>query len=161
MKNFKQHELKAEWVDDEHGPAIILTQSDDGYCEPQTILVHPWQFRAVCEHFNVLPTGDEQARRTIATLTRRLLALANRIGEVRSYVATYSDHGHADLHVEMVMLNGLGDLADEWAAEAAPLEASAGPIVAPEPPQSAGNYGAVGRVAKPTAKRSAAQPALL
>lgn len=116
MENFKQHEFNAEWVDDKHGPAIMLTQSD-GYCEPQTVLAHPWQFRAVCEHFNVLPTGDDQARRSISTLTRRLRTLAERIGELREYVATYSDHEHADLHVETVMLNALGDLANEWAEE--------------------------------------------
>lgn len=119
----KQHEFSAEWVDDKHGPAIMLTQSD-GYCEPQMVLVHPWQFRATCEHFGILPTGDEEASRTIARLTRRILALARKIGDLREYVAKYSDHEHADLHVEMVMLNALGDLANEWAEELRDLQRS-------------------------------------
>lgn len=160
MESFKQHEFNAEWVDDKHGPAIMFTQSD-GYCEPQTVLAHPWQFRAVCEHFGILPTGDEQARRSIATLTRRLTTLADRIGEVREYVARFSDHEHADLHVELAMLNSLGDLADEWARDAEPLLGSAGPQEAPERAES--TAGAPGKrdAARGTGKRSEAQAALL
>lgn len=160
MENFKQHEFNAEWVDDKHGRAIMLTQSD-GYCEPQTVLAHPWQFRAVCEHFGILPTGDEHARLSIATLTRRLTTLADRIGEVREYVAKFSDHEHADLHVEMVMLNSLGDLADEWAREAEPLAASAGPQDGPEQAESPKADPGKGAAAKGSRKRTEAQTALL
>lgn len=161
MENFKQHELNAEWVDDKHGPAVMLTQSDDGYCEPQTILVHPWQLRSTCEHFGILPTGDEQARRSIATLTRRITTLADRIGQVREYVARFSDHEHADLHVEMVMLNSLGDLADEWAREADPMAASAGPQDTPERPQSPEDRSGNGAAASGVKNRAETQAALL
>lgn len=124
--SLKQHEFKAQWVDDEHGPAVMLTQTDDGYCEPQTVLVHPWQLRAACEHFGILPSGDAPARRSLATSSRRLLTLNERIQDLRDYVARHSDHAHADLHVEMVMLNALGDLAQEWATEAEELAATSG-----------------------------------
>lgn len=124
--SIKHHEFKAEWVEDEHGPAVMLTQSDEGYSEPQTVLVHPWQLQAVCERFHILPSGDAQTSRTVAALTRRLVALAERIGDLREYVAKHSDHEHADLHVEMVMLNAASDLADEWAREAADWQHGSG-----------------------------------
>lgn len=61
------HHLTAEAVNDEHGKAIMLTQQEDGYNEPNTVLVHPWQLRAVCEQFGII-ASDPQAAKTIATL---------------------------------------------------------------------------------------------
>ena len=57
------HHLSAEWVRDTHGTAIMLTQQD-GIEDPQTVLVHPWQLRAACEHFGVV-ASDRQAAKTI------------------------------------------------------------------------------------------------
>lgn len=165
--SIKQHELKAEWIEDKHGPAVMLTQADDGYDDPQTILVHPWQFRAVCEQFGILPTGDAEARRSIARTTRRLLALNERIQDLRHYVATHSDHEHADLLVEMTMLNALGDLADEWAQDAQELAAaSATAEEAQEGAKSGAQVETTERAGIATAKagksaKAAAQPALL
>lgn len=124
MQALKHHELKAEWVEDKHGPAVMLTQEDGwGDDEDHSIIVHPHQLRLVCAHFGIL-AGDEQATKTIATLRRRLLALRDRINSLSEYMATYSDHRHADLSHELTNITALSDLADEWCADFLPGEVS-------------------------------------
>lgn len=109
------HHLTAERVNDEHGTAIMLTQQD-GIEEMQTILLHPWQLRAVCEQFGIL-TSDRQAEKTIATLQRRMVGLRDRIDNLADWMANHSDHAHADLSYETTQLRALQDLAGEWCAD--------------------------------------------
>ena len=110
------HHLSAERVDDEHGTAIMLTQQEDGYSEPSTVLVHPFQLRAVCEQFGIL-TSDRQAAQTIATFHRRMVGLRDRIDNLADWMANHSDHKHADLSYETTQLRALQDLAGEWCAD--------------------------------------------
>ena len=117
------HHLKAEWLNDHHGPAILLTQQD-GNDEPNEVLVHPWQLRALCEHFGLL-TADQKAAKTIATLQRRMLALRDRIDDLGDYMVHHSDHKHADLSHELNTINMLAELADEWCADFAEPEGAA------------------------------------
>lgn len=114
-KNLKHHELKATLIEDEHGPAVMLEQSE-GWDEPSTVLVHPYQLRAVCEQFGIL-TADPQAEKTIKTLQRRMRALHDRIEGLSEWMATHSAHKHADLTYEMTAINALADLAGEWVAD--------------------------------------------
>ena len=109
------HHLSAELVDDEHGTAIMLTQQD-GIEEMQTILLHPWQLRAVCEQFDLI-ASDPQAAKTIATLQRRMVGLRDRIDNLADWMANHSDHAHADLSYETTQLRALQDLAGEWCAD--------------------------------------------
>lgn len=109
------HHVKAEWQNDQDGPSILLTQQGD-YSEPNTVLMHPWQLRALCEHFGLV-TADPQAAKTIATLQRRMLALRDRIDELGDYMANHSDHKHADLSHELASITMLAELADEWCAD--------------------------------------------
>ena len=109
------HYLSAEQVDDEHGTAIMLTQQD-GIEEPQSVLVHPFQLRAVCEQFGII-ASDTRAAKTIATLQRRMLRLRERIDNLADWMANHSDHAHADLSYETTQLRALQDLAGEWCAE--------------------------------------------
>lgn len=108
------YHLSAEAVDDENGPAILLTQQDGP--TPQTLLAHPWQLRAVCEQFGII-ASDPKAAKTIATLQRRMVALADRIKGLAAWMAKHSDHKHADLTYEMTTINALADLAGEWVAD--------------------------------------------
>lgn len=109
----KNHEFKAEWVDDEHGPAVMIS-SVDGWDGEQTVLMHPRQLRSICEHFDLLPTSDPAARRQLQTMARRLNGLRDRINDLCEYMANHSDHKNADLSYEMVTVNALADLATEW-----------------------------------------------
>lgn len=110
------YELFVEWVDDKQGQAIMLTQPADNYDEPGTVLVHPWQLRAVCEQFGII-ASDPQAAKTIATLTRRLLLLNQRIQHLDHWLRTFSDTKHADLTYELGFSGGTADMADEFCAE--------------------------------------------
>ena len=109
------HHLTAEEVKDEHGPAIMLTQQD-GIEEMQTILLHPWQLRAVCEQFGII-ASDPQAAKTIATLQRRMVGLRERIDELDNWLTHHSDHQLADLSHELASIGALADLAREWCAD--------------------------------------------
>lgn len=110
------HELTAEWVDDNGGRAIMLTQPADNYDDPGSVLIHPWQLRAVCEQFGII-ASDQQAAKTIATLQRRMTGLHERIEALAEWMARYSDHKHADLSFETTQLHALLDLAGEWCAD--------------------------------------------
>ena len=114
------HHLTAEPVDDEHGTArhgtaIMLTQQD-GIEEPQSVLVHPFQLRAVCEQFGII-ASDTRAAKTIATLQRRMVGLRDRIDNLAYWMANHTDHAHADLSYETTQLRALQDLACEWCAD--------------------------------------------
>lgn len=109
------HHLTAEAVSDEHGKAIMLTQQD-GIEEPHTVLVHPFQIRAVCEQFGII-ASDQQAAKTIATLQRRMVGLRDRIDALADWMAKHSDHRHADLTYEVTQLQAMQDLAGEWCTE--------------------------------------------
>ena len=109
------HHLSAEQVNDQHGTAIMLTQQD-GIEEPQSVLVHPFQLRAVCEQFGII-ANNPQAAKTIATLQRRMVGLRERIDNLADWMANHSDHAHADLSYETTQLRALQDLAGEWCAD--------------------------------------------
>jgi hypothetical protein len=114
----QHHELTAEWVDDSQGRAILLTQNDGGgYNEAPTIIIHPWQLRAVCEQFDLMTASDPQAAKTIETLTRRLHLLTHRINHLDHWLLNHSDSEHADLTYEWAYSGGTVDLADEFCAE--------------------------------------------
>lgn len=107
------HRLTAEEVNDEFVKAIMLTQQEDGYNEPNTVLVHRWQLRAVCEQFGII-ASDPQAGKTIATLQRRMVALRDRIGHLADWMVQRSDHKHADTTQAVTRLQAMQDLAREW-----------------------------------------------
>jgi ribosomal protein S15P/S13E len=109
------YHLRAEAVNDEHEQAILLTQQN-GIEEPHSVLAHPWQLRAVCEQFSIVAT-DLQAHKTILMLTRRLQALADRAHFLADYLATHSDHKHADLSYETTYARATSDIAYEFCAE--------------------------------------------
>jgi len=123
------HELTAEWVDDNKGRAIMLTQHADNYDDPGTVLIHPWQIRAVCEQFGII-ASDPQAARTITTLTRRLNLLRDRIEFLADYLANNSDSKHADLSYEQTYARATADIASEYCAE---LDTDTGPERKPVP----------------------------
>lgn len=110
------HELTAEWVNDKQGRAIMLTQPADNYEEPDTVLIHPWQLRAVCEQFGII-ASDPQAEKTIAVLKRRLMALRDRVDFLHNYLVNHSDHKHADLNFEVTYATATIDIANEFCDE--------------------------------------------
>ena len=110
------YELTAEWVKDKQGRTIMLTQPAGDYDEPSTVLIHPWQLRAVCEQFGIIAC-DLQAEKNIAVLKRRLMALRDRVDFLHNYLVNHSDHKHADLTYEVTYATATIDIADEFCAE--------------------------------------------
>lgn len=103
----------------------MLTQQE-GIDDPCTIVMHPWQLVAACQHLG-LTAGDPQAAKTIATLQRRTVALRDRIETLSDWMAQYSDHKHADLSYETTQLNAMADLASEWCRDFEESEQDAQP----------------------------------
>lgn len=116
MTTITHHHLSVEQVNDDQGQAIMLTQQD-GHSEPQTVLVHPWQLRAACEHLGLIETSDPQAARTIAKLKRQLLALNERVEHLAHWLANHSDHAHANLEYEQTYAVATADIAAEFCAD--------------------------------------------
>lgn len=112
-----QHQVRADWVESENGPEVMLTQDEGCLGEPpNTVMVHPWQLRSICEKFGIVSTS-EAGEREIAALKRRMVALRDRIDSLLTYMRDHSDTRHADLSFELVNLVALSDLADEWCAD--------------------------------------------
>jgi hypothetical protein len=148
------HELIAEWVDDKHGNAIMLTQPADNYDEPACVLIHPWQLRATCEHFGII-AADPQAAKTIATLKRRMLALRQRVETLHDWLCNHSDHKHADLTYEVTYATATLDLADEYCADFDDTEQPD-----EKPPQNPAGYKTVSN-GEPAEAHSAKQTSLI
>lgn len=115
MPTYTHHHLTVEHFTDDNGPAIMLTQQE-GIEDSDTIVVHPWQLRAACEHLGLI-ASDQQAEKTIATLQRRMVLLRDRIGNLHNYLVNHSDHQHADLSYEVTYATACADLAEEFCAE--------------------------------------------
>lgn len=122
MTKFTHHHLSAERIEDEHGPAIVLSQQE-GIEDSNVIVIHPWQLRAMCEQFGIIASED-RVRQTIASLQRRMKGLLERIEDLADWMAQYSDHRHADLSYEMTQLRALRELTDEWCADFGSKEAA-------------------------------------
>ena len=125
MPTFTNHHLTAEHIKDEHGPAIMLTQQE-GIDDPCTIVMHPWQLVAACQHLG-LTSSDPKAAKDIATLQRRMVALRDRIEALSDWMTQFSDHKHADLSHETTQLDAIADLAREWCHDFEESEQTAHP----------------------------------
>jgi len=107
-----QYHLKTEPVSDEYGAAVMLTQQD-GIDDPVTIMVHPWQLRAACQHLGILHT-DPEAERAAARLARRLKVLAERINQLNDHIQAHRGTEHVGLRFEQAYAQATADLAAEF-----------------------------------------------
>ena len=106
-------ELKIEHLTDGMGDGLILLeQNSSGNID--RVAIHPVQLRYMAEKMGLVESSDPQAQKTIATLTRRLHVLRDRIGFLADWMAKHSDHKHADLSFELTHLDTMADLAHEF-----------------------------------------------
>ncbi|RFO97843.1 hypothetical protein DIC66_03700 [Rhodoferax lacus] len=112
MKPLSHAEFKAEMNTDDKGTLITITQTE-GYFEPMEVSLHPWQLRAILNHFSVLG-ADKEAEKKIAELERRMGMVRDRINTLHDYLCNNSDHRHADLTWEVTYATATLDLADEY-----------------------------------------------
>jgi len=116
------YHLRAEPVQDEYGPAVMLTQQE-GVDDPNTILVHPWQLRAACEYLGIL-ANDPELEREQTRMRRRLRSLAERIDQLNDYLQAYGATEYVNLKFEQAYAQATADLAAEFMADLLPTRVS-------------------------------------
>ncbi|MBP6853635.1 MAG: hypothetical protein KA164_18715 [Rhodoferax sp.] len=109
--------LKIERMEDGIGQGLILLEQDDNSGNIASVAIHPIHLRYMAEKFGLVETGDPHARKTVATLTRRLFLLRDRIDHLGDYLTNNSDHAHANLDYELTYITATAALADEFCAE--------------------------------------------
>ena len=110
--NDSSPELKIEHLAD---GLIVLEQDSAGNID--RVAIHPIHIRHMVEKMGLVESSDLQAQKTIATLTRRLLVLHERIDHMAYWLATHSDSKHADLSYEQTYATATADIAGEFCAE--------------------------------------------
>ena len=79
--------------------------------------IHPIHLRLLAEKLGLSESSVVQAQTTIATLTRRLHLLRERVAHLAHWLASHSDSQHADLSYEQIYATATADIADEFCAE--------------------------------------------
>jgi len=109
-------DIKIEFMNDGKGDGLILLSQFTGE-DDCSVSIHPIHLRYMAEKFGLIETSDPLAQKTIATLTRRLHLLRDRIDHLHNYLVNHSDHKHADLSYEVTYATACIDLADEFCYE--------------------------------------------
>lgn len=112
-------ELKIEHLNDGMGDGLILLEQDSSGTIDR-VAIHPIQLRYMAEKMGLVESSDPLAQKTIATLTRRLLVLRDRVDHLAYRLCNNSDTAHADLDYEQTYATAttdIADIADEFCAE--------------------------------------------
>jgi hypothetical protein len=131
MKNLNANfpDLKIELMTGgESDGLILLEQSNGGNID--RVAIHPIHVRYLAEKMGLIETSDPTARKTIAALTRRLLALEGRIVHMAYWLTNHSDSKHADLSYEQTYAMATADIAEEFCADLVDTEP---PAMTPDP----------------------------
>lgn len=127
-------DLKIELMDDSKASLILLEQDSGGNID--RVAIHPIHLRYMAEKMGLVESSDPQAAKTIATLTRRLHSLRDRIEHLHDYLVNHSDHKHGDLSYEVTYATACIDIAEEFCCELVDATPDAAPAKA-RPPASA------------------------
>lgn len=118
MTAINHYQVAAEVITDKEGTFINLTQHD-GYGDPASVHLHPWQLKAIQQELGLI-SADQDAAKKIDMLERRLLVLRERIDTLHDYLCNNSDHKHADLTWEVTFATATIDIANEFCADFEP-----------------------------------------
>ena len=102
-------------IDDADGRLFILEQDSCGNIDG--VALHSIHVRYLAEKLGLTNLGDPHATQTIASLTRRIRVLADRIDALHDYLMNFSDTKHADFTWEQTYSKATLDIADEFCAE--------------------------------------------
>lgn len=108
--------LTIEQLDASNGDGLILLEQDSGG-NVDRVAIHPLHVRHLAEKFGLVSTCDLEAARTIATMTRRMRLLAERVQHLNGWLHEQSDTRHADLTYEQSYSQATADLAIEFCHE--------------------------------------------
>lgn len=106
------YHFKVETITDKYGSGVLLTQQDD-IQEPVSILVHPWQLRAACQHLGILH-ADPDAEHSTARLIRRMRSLAQRIEHLNDCLHAHQNSEHTGPTHAQTYSQATADLAAEF-----------------------------------------------
>lgn len=120
--------LKIELMDDGKGEALILLTQDD-YGDAYTVSLHPIHLRYLAEKMGLVEISDPTARKTIATLTRRLHLLRDRAEHLANALATTPNGCQQDY------ARATADIAAEFCAELADTMENTAPAKTTTPAQ--------------------------
>ena len=106
-------DLKFERIEDGIGEGLILlTQDDNG--DPGRVAIHPLHLRYLAETFGIVKANDAETYRRVATMTRRLRLLADRVQHLNGWLHEHSDTRRADFTYEQTYSQATADLATEF-----------------------------------------------
>jgi hypothetical protein len=88
------------------------------------VLIHPSQVVLLAERMGILPVIDEDAKHTIARLTRRLRLLADRIDCQHTDLLGVAEKGHECVDEELAYAEASYEIASEFIADLPPVEPS-------------------------------------
>lgn len=108
--------LTIEQLDPSNGDGLILLEQDSGG-NVDRVAIHPLHVRHLAEKFGLVSTCDLEATRTIATMTRRMRLLAERVQHLNGWLHEQSDTRHADLTYEQSYSQATAELAIEFCHE--------------------------------------------
>ena len=92
--------------------SLLLTQNNG--VNNSSVIIHHAHIRYMAEKLGLVQSTDAQNSETIATLTRRMLVLRDRIDRLHNYLVNHSDHRHADLSYEVTYATATVDIAEEF-----------------------------------------------
>lgn len=108
--------LTIEQLDPSNGDGLIVLEQDT--CgNVDRVAIHPLHVRHLAEKFGLVPSCDLEAARTIATMTRRMRSLAERVQHLNDWMHEHSDTRHADFTYEQSYSQATTDLAIEFCHE--------------------------------------------
>ena len=114
--------LTIEVIDDADGRLIMLEQDSCGNID--RVALHSIHVRYLAEKFALTNLADPHARRTIASLTRRIRVLAERVESLHDHLMNFSDTKHADFTWEQTYSKATLDIADVFLADLDEVEAA-------------------------------------
>lgn len=115
MKTHTPDHIQNLTIDESVDGCICLEQDTGGTIN--RVYLHPVHLRHLAEMAGLIHTVDSGAAKTIAMLTRRLLALRERIAHLDHWLANYSDKSHTSLDYEQSYASATAEIADEFCAE--------------------------------------------
>ena len=108
-------DLTNELAHSDDGCQIMLEQDSCGNID--RVEIHAIHVRHLAEKLGLTNLADPHAQRTIASLTRRIRVLADRIDSLHDHLMNFSDTRHADFTWEQTYSKATLDIADEFCAD--------------------------------------------
>ena len=115
-------DLTIEFAHSDDDSQIMLEQDSCGNID--RVALHSTHVRYLAEKLGLTNLADPNAQRTIASLTRRIRVLADRIDSLHDYLINRSDTKHADLTWEQTYSKATLDIADVFLADLDEVDAA-------------------------------------